>query len=399
METYLPQGGHKDPRSVSRCGAGAAPASILTFRLRDATAPTGEARRPYARAGSTGDSVPVVDLRGNEWRIGEPRERLISVGEEFRAKRARLGLELADVERVLRIKCRTLLAMEAGELEAFPNQGVIPGHVRSYARYLGLDPEHSYRRLCRETGFTSPSALIAAAEITTAGGRRVAFNNPWGTCLATSRFAVRSGKPTLAASLPADAIAITLGVILTVLALIYGADSVLRYLQQTGLTYASASAAAQHRGWHTPLGASGDLLQVSALGGGALALVSQEPFDVIPSRDGPISALDPELSGLFSNVAAAGPAGRNGGGAPARLTPAHAQLDPAPSRRELVLAQTATVPDGVAPHNGAGKAKNVRRDDQKVLKLIEEVARGRAGARELEPVLPAWLSRRHAVRG
>lgn len=55
--------------------------------------------------------------------------------------------------------------------------------------------------------------------------------------------------------------------------------------------------------------------------------------------------------------------------------------------------------DGVTRHKGAWKAKNVRKDDQRVLKLIEEVAGGRAGAKELEPLLPAWLSRRHAVRG
>lgn len=52
----------------------------------------------------------------------------------------------------------------------------------------------------------------------------------------------------------------------------------------------------------------------------------------------------------------------------------------------------------VARHKGRWRGKSIRDDDKRVLKLIADAAKGRAGASELKPLLPVWLARRHAVR-
>ncbi len=78
----------------------------------------------------------------------------ITLGDEMRGERASLGKSLEDAERDLRIKARLIIAIETCDLEGFPNKGVVPGYVRSYARYLGMDPEDCYQRFCQESGLS-----------------------------------------------------------------------------------------------------------------------------------------------------------------------------------------------------------------------------------------------------
>lgn len=69
-----------------------------------------------------------------------PESSLADAGEQLRAARERLGLSLADVNRDLRISRTQLTHMEAGEFERIsPVPALRDGHVRTYARYLGLD--------------------------------------------------------------------------------------------------------------------------------------------------------------------------------------------------------------------------------------------------------------------
>ena len=83
----------------------------------------------------------------------------VSLGDEMRGERASLGKSLEDAERDMRIKAPIIHAIEACDLDGFPNPSVISGYVRSYARYLGMDPEMCFARFCEESGYVSPSAL------------------------------------------------------------------------------------------------------------------------------------------------------------------------------------------------------------------------------------------------
>ena len=64
-----------------------------------------------------------------------------SLGDELRGERATLGKSLLDVQRDLRIKAAYISAIENCDPSVFPNQGFVAGYVRSYARYLKIDPE------------------------------------------------------------------------------------------------------------------------------------------------------------------------------------------------------------------------------------------------------------------
>ncbi|MEM1383859.1 MAG: helix-turn-helix transcriptional regulator, partial [Pseudomonadota bacterium] len=68
----------------------------------------------------------------------------VTLGDEMRGERASLGKSLRDCERELRIRAELIVGIENCDLDAFPNQSVVAGYVRSYARFLGMDPEATY---------------------------------------------------------------------------------------------------------------------------------------------------------------------------------------------------------------------------------------------------------------
>ncbi len=80
------------------------------------------------------------------------------LGDELRGERATLGKSLLDVQRDLRIKASYIAAIENCDLSVFENTGFLAGYVRSYARYLELDPEATYARFCAESNFKGAHA-------------------------------------------------------------------------------------------------------------------------------------------------------------------------------------------------------------------------------------------------
>ena len=77
------------------------------------------------------------------------------LGEELRGERATFGKSLLQVQKDLKIKAAYISAIENCDLDAFPNKGFVAGYIRSYARYLNLNPEEVYERFCAESGFSS----------------------------------------------------------------------------------------------------------------------------------------------------------------------------------------------------------------------------------------------------
>ncbi|AHM05365.1 hypothetical protein roselon_03094 [Roseibacterium elongatum DSM 19469] len=83
----------------------------------------------------------------------------VALGDLMRGERATLGKSLLDVERELRIRATYIAAIENGDVAAFQSPGFIAGYVRSYARYLQMDPEWTFQRFCEETGFRGVHGL------------------------------------------------------------------------------------------------------------------------------------------------------------------------------------------------------------------------------------------------
>jgi len=83
----------------------------------------------------------------------------LRLGDEMRGERATQGKSLMDVQRELRIKASYIAAIENTDLSAFDSLSFVAGYVRSYARYLDLEPEIVFARFCEESGFGGFSAL------------------------------------------------------------------------------------------------------------------------------------------------------------------------------------------------------------------------------------------------
>ena len=155
----------------------------------------------------------------------------ITLGDEMRGERASLGKSLEDAERDLRIKARLIVAIENCDLEGFPNKGVVPGYVRSYARYLGMDPEDCYQRFCQESGFQSPATAMLGA-----GGSRAqqAPVRGFGAELARSRFAAPPMRNRFQARVSLGALTSTAALLALIAGLGYGGYALLQDIQRVG---------------------------------------------------------------------------------------------------------------------------------------------------------------------
>lgn len=85
----------------------------------------------------------------------------VKLGDELRGERATLGKSLLDVQRDLRIKAAYIAAIENCDTDVFPNKGFVAGYVRSYARYLGMEPESVFARFSAESGFSGVNAELS----------------------------------------------------------------------------------------------------------------------------------------------------------------------------------------------------------------------------------------------
>lgn len=221
----------------------------------------------------------------------------------MRGERATLGKSLLDVQRELKIRATYIAAIENTDPTAFETPGFIAGYVRSYARYLGLDPDWAYRRFCDEGKFATVHGMDAAAAAPNAPSRRkkpVEGRDPLSD---PNAIFVPRGEAFLARIEPG-----AVGSSLVLLALIgvlgYGGWSVLQQIQQVKLAPLDDQPGLMAD--VDPLGAATQTLMAEA----PTAAPSPEALDrlyrpqaldrpVMVARDGPIATLDPGEMGVL----------------------------------------------------------------------------------------------------
>ena len=231
------------------------------------------------------------------------------LGDELRGERATLGKTLLDIQRDLRIKAAYIAAIEDAKPEVFPNPSFIAGYVRSYARYLALDPDEVFHRFCQESGFAgasgAPGAAArsrrgAAAAQPTAGGFRPGLSPSRGWTSA-------AGMP----AIPFAAIGSVLVLAALVVGLGYGGWTVLQNIQRVQFAPVEELPVAVAEvdplgGAETPTPFDEPALTelASPVAATALAdLYRQQELEVpiLVPRDGPIAALDPDRTGLLAS--------------------------------------------------------------------------------------------------
>lgn len=232
------------------------------------------------------------------------------LGDLMRGERATMGKSLLDVQRELRIKAGYVAAIENADPTAFDTPGFIAGYVRSYARYLGLDPDDAFATFCRESGFSVAHGMSAQASGTRRNAEAIA---PARQGLSIGHDPFKSpGLPfspepdSLLSRVDLRALGSALVLVLLIGGIGYGGWSVLKEVQQVQLAPVDEA----------PVVLSDlDPLAGAAVAGGETAdsaprrpgaealdrLYRPQALDVpvLVSRDAPISTLDPRSGGSF----------------------------------------------------------------------------------------------------
>ncbi|RJE80210.1 helix-turn-helix domain-containing protein [Paracoccus sp. JM45] len=249
----------------------------------------------------------------NRLRAHDPAEEFVQVEDSFldddtrlgdlmRGERATLGKSLLDVQRELRIRASYVAAIENCDISAFDTPSFISGYVRSYARYLSMDPDWTFRRFCVESGFLPTHGMAASAS----GPKPTRRPSDPAEALANPRALFIPQEQSFWSEIEPRAV----GAIFVLMALIgglaYGGYSVLQEVQRVTLTPGD-----DMPGIVTEL----DPTQGAGLSGPALDAESSivarnlpqpEALDrlyrpqileapVLTARDGPIASIDPGL--------------------------------------------------------------------------------------------------------
>lgn len=237
----------------------------------------------------------------------------LRLGDVMRGERATLGKSLLEVQRDLRIRAAYLAAIETGDLSAFESRGFIAGYVKSYARYLGIDPAWAYEQFCLDTGFKGVHELVRneehrrAAQAESAAREARALSEGDERIL-NPRAPFTPARGGWTEGLDRGALASVAVLALLTGAIVVGAVNVLREIQRVDVTGAATplpvvteidpvSQAARAQGES----ASRDPVAVATATG--LRRPQELDSPVLTARDGPIATIDPDRVGTLAPMA------------------------------------------------------------------------------------------------
>ncbi len=240
----------------------------------------------------------------------------LRLGDLMRGERATLGKSLLDIQRELKIKATYIAAIENADVSAFETPGFIAGNVRSYARYLGMDPDWAFAKFCREANFEVAHGMSAAASsvsMTALRARQVANEGREGFGDLNTAFIPRSEG--LFARVEPGAIGSLAVLVALIGALGYGGWSVLQEVQRVQLSPVEQAPVVVAE--LDPLaGVKAAPEQVADAGSDAQAgsdqldrLYQPEALEapVLTARDGPIGTINPRAAGVLTADAGVAP--------------------------------------------------------------------------------------------
>lgn len=255
-----------------------------------------------------GRKQPPVEAEKSE----EPRgfdSFELRLGDIMRGERATLGKSLLDVQRELKIKATYIAAIENADPTAFETPGFVAGYVRSYARYLGLDPEWAYQQFCQEGQFATVHGMSPVASGPKAAAKAQKPAGKSGDPLANPNVSFVPQGEALLARIQPGAIGSSLVLVALMGALGYGGWSALKEIQKVRM--APVEQAPNVVAELDPLNQATAPVAEDASGTSLVAAATPEALDrlyrpqaldvpVLEARDGPISVLRPETVGILA---------------------------------------------------------------------------------------------------
>ncbi|MEL6608506.1 MAG: helix-turn-helix domain-containing protein [Pseudomonadota bacterium] len=244
----------------------------------------------------------------------------LRLGDVMRGERATMGKSLLDVQRELKIKAAYIAAIENADPSAFDTPGFIAGFVRSYARYLNLDPDWAFQTFCDEAAFEPVHGMSTdALPLRKAREDRLAVAagvDP----LATPNVPFRPATESVLDQIEPRAIGSSLVLLLLIGGLGFGGWSVLQEVQRVNV--APVDQAPRVVSQLDPLAEA--VRPATAQDGGAaqaslqagLSTPATDTLDrlyrpqaldvpVMVARDAPIATLNPDAQGVFAAAATA----------------------------------------------------------------------------------------------
>jgi len=234
----------------------------------------------------------------------------LRLGDLMRGERATMGKSLLDVQRELKIKAAYIAAIENADPTAFDTPGFIAGYVRSYARYLNMDPDWAFDTFCRESGFATAHGMSAAASsVKPTREERLAANGIGKDIFSSSATPFIPAGERFMSGIEPRAIGSVMVLVALISGLGYGGWTLLREVQK--VQFAPVEQAPTVVAQVDPLAGAtrADTAIVDDLSG--FVAPSPEALDrlyrpealdvpVLVARDGPISTLDPASRGILA---------------------------------------------------------------------------------------------------
>ena len=231
----------------------------------------------------------------------------VSLGDLMRGERATMGKSLLDVQRELRIRASYIAAIENADPSAFETPGFIAGYVRSYARYLNMNPEDTFEKFCMESGFQTAHGMAAEAstmrksEATViATGSAEPLQGPGNAYVST--------RESFFANLEPRALASSLVLLALIGGVGYGGVSVVNEIQRVRIVPVEQTPVVLSD--LDPLAAAAEVQEDQQLAAGIFNPPAQDldrlyrpqalDVPVLVARDAPISTLNPQSVGAFT---------------------------------------------------------------------------------------------------
>ncbi|WP_171122203.1 MULTISPECIES: helix-turn-helix domain-containing protein [unclassified Ruegeria] len=248
------------------------------------------------------ESEDDVDVRPKGYDDYEVR-----LGDMMRGERATMGKSLLDVQRELRIKANYIAAIEDSDPDAFDTPGFIAGYVRSYARYLGMNPDETFAAFCKESGFEVAHGMSAEASVVRKPVGGLPARGPMGRDpFISPNTPYIPGKESLVSQIEPRAIGSSAVLLALICGIGYGGWAVLNKIQQVQVSPVEQAPVVLSD--LDPLNvarADGSVEEVATIqtpSAEALdRLYRPQALDVpvLVARDAPISTLDPRSVGTF----------------------------------------------------------------------------------------------------
>jgi cytoskeletal protein RodZ len=127
--------------------------------------------KPVAAPAIANPRARFKDLIPGETELKQSSAVFKEIGAELRAQRESLGLTLADVERMTKIREIHLYNLEEGEIDLLPSTVQGRGILNNYSSFLSIDPARLQNRFAE--GLQQKRVETAALELTSYDGKTV----------------------------------------------------------------------------------------------------------------------------------------------------------------------------------------------------------------------------------